>query len=75
MKKMLISENYRKRKTKQIWIVAIIYSLSTYVTLIYSITRYVNSFKDENENICDHWEIEKVENSTVKDALSKLSFL
>ena len=62
MKKMLISENYRKRKTKQIWIVAIIYSLSTYVTLIYSITRYVNSFKDENENICDHWEIEKVEN-------------
>ena len=74
MKKMLISENYRKRKTKQIWIVAIIYSLSTYVTLIYSITRYVNSFKDENENICDHWEIEKVENSTVKDALSKLSF-
>ena len=42
--------------------------------MIYSITRYVNSFKDENENICDHWEIEKVENSTVKDALSKLSF-
>jgi hypothetical protein len=72
MKKMLISENYRKKKTQQIWIVATIYSLSTYVTLIYSITRYVNSFKPENANICDHWEIEKIENATTNDALSKL---
>ena len=72
MRSMRISDNYRRRKTQQIWIVAIIYSVSTYVTLIYSITRYTNSFK--NGNTCDHWMSAALKGTTISKALPKLAF-
>jgi hypothetical protein len=70
LKEMTLSETYRRRKMKEIWGVAVIYSLSVYVTLICSI--FEQGKKSPEGNNCAHWSSELLEADTVADALPKL---
>ena len=69
LQEMVLSEDYRRRKTKQVWLVAVIYSISVFTTLTFSLYSRERTGRHER---CARWSTEVVESDTIGEALPQM---
>ena len=69
LQEMVVSEDYRRRKTKQVWVIAVIYSVSVYTTLAFSL---YSRGGIESQGPCARWTSEIVETQTIEKALPQM---